>query len=304
MSAPNLHGEAVKLLIVDDEPFNVEIIVEYLEDGGYTLDTAHDGQQAWEKLQADPASYDVLILDRMMPRMDGMEVLRRVKSTPEMDSMPVIMQTALASKNEVLEGLRAGAYYYLTKPFEEELLVSVVGTAVEDRLRYRRVQAESGVASRTLTMMTGGQFQFQTLDAARDLALALSNAFPEPKKVVIGLSELFINAVEHGNLAISYQDKTELKENNDWENEIARRLRDPRFSDRQVTVEYRRNNGVISVLIRDQGNGFEWRKYTEMDPGRIFDSHGRGIAMSRMVSFDTIEYRGDGNEVEVTVKLS
>lgn len=62
---------------------------------------------------------------------DGMEVLRRVKSMPELKSMPVIMQTALASESEVLVGLRAGAYGYLTGPFEEQLLVSVVGAAVE-----------------------------------------------------------------------------------------------------------------------------------------------------------------------------
>jgi hypothetical protein len=57
------------------------------------------------------------------------------------------------------------------------------------------------------------------------------------------------------------------------------------------------------VCIKDQGDGFDFEKYLDMDPARAFDTHGRGIAMSRMLSFDSLDYRGCGNEVEVTVKV-
>jgi len=110
------------ILIVDDEEFNVDIIMDYLEDGGYNLETAYDGSEAWEKLQAEPEYFDVILLDRMMPNMNGMEVLLKIKEHPVLKTLPVILQTALAAKNEVLEGMQAGAYYYLTKPFEEAML--------------------------------------------------------------------------------------------------------------------------------------------------------------------------------------
>ena len=293
-----------RILIVDDEPLNVEILLEYLEDSGYELDTAEDGQEAWEKLEAAPEHYDVVILDRMMPRMNGMEVLARLKAHPVMQSIPVILQTALAAQDEILEGIQAGAWYYLTKPFDEELLLSVLGTAVEDRMRYRRLQEESSMAGRTFGMLCEGRFRFRTLEAARDLATMLANACPEPGKAVIGLSELLINAVEHGNLGISYDEKSRLREENRWEAEVERRLQDPVLGARQVEVHLLRGKDAIEISITDQGEGFDWQNYLDMDPARAFDTHGRGIAMSRMISFDRLEYRGCGNQVVVGINLA
>ena len=298
-----MYDSTAHILIVDDEPFNVEILLEYLEEGDYVLETAEDGQQAWNKLTAAPNYYDVVILDRMMPQLNGLQVLQRMKEHPQLQSVPVILQTALAAKQEILEGIQAGAYYYLSKPFEEELLRSVVDTAVEDRLRYRRLQAESNVAGRTFEMMCEGVFRFRTLEAARDLATVLANACPEPKKVVIGMSELLVNAVEHGNLGITYEEKSELRANENWEAEVARRLRDPVLGAREVVVRFKRNRQGVQVTITDEGEGFAWEKYMDMDPARAFDTHGRGIAMSRMISFDHIEYHGRGNEVVVAVSL-
>lgn len=292
-----------RILIVDDEPFNIEILLEYLEDSGYELDTAEDGQAAWDRLEAAPDHYDVVILDRMMPRMNGLEVLSRIKQHPVMQSIPVILQTALAAQDEILEGIQAGAWYYLTKPFDEDLLNSVLNTAVEDRRRYRRMQEESGMAGRAFGMMHEGRFRFRTLASARDLATMLANACPQPTRVVVGLSELLINAVEHGNLGISYEEKTRLREENRWEEAVEARLRDPVLGAREVEVHFQRRDGHIEMAIIDQGEGFDWRDYLEMDPARAFDTHGRGIAMSRMVSFDQVEYRGRGNEVRVRVDL-
>ena len=292
-----------RILIVDDEPLNVDILLEYLEDHGYELDTAVDGQEAWDKLEAAPDYYDVIILDRMMPRMNGLEVLSRIKQHPVMQSIPVILQTAVAAKDEILEGIRAGAWYYLTKPFEQALLCSILGTAIEDRLRYRRMQEESNAAGRTFGMLCEARFRFRTLEAARDLAMVLANACPQPSKAVIGMSELLVNAVEHGNLGIGYEEKSRLREEHRWEEEIARRLQDPQYADRQVEVHYRRDPAAVEVIIVDQGEGFDWQRYLDMDPARAFDTHGRGIAMSRLISFDSLEYRGRGNEVVVRVNL-
>ncbi|WP_043109193.1 response regulator [endosymbiont of unidentified scaly snail isolate Monju] len=293
-----------RLLIVDDEPLNIEILLEYLEDGGYELDTAEDGQEAWEKLEAAPDYYDVVILDRMMPRMNGMEVLSRIKAHPVMQSIPVILQTALAAHDEILEGIQAGAWYYLTKPFEEDLLRSVLGTAIEDRMRYRRMQEESSMASRTFGLLHEARFRFRTLESARDLATMLANACPQPGKVVIGLSELLINAVEHGNLGITYDEKSVLREEHRWEEEVTSRLQDPVLGAREVEVCYLRGDEAIEITITDEGDGFDWQAYLDMDPARAFDTHGRGIAMSRMISFERLEYRGCGNEVVAIIELA
>ncbi|MDR1995114.1 ATP-binding protein [Azonexus sp.] len=132
----------------------------------------------------------------------------------------------------------------------------------------------------------------------------LANTAPEPARVVLGLSELMLNAVEHGNLAIGYQEKSQLIKFGRLQQEVASRLDDPRFAARRVEIEVRRVADELSFLIRDQGVGFDWHGYLEMRPERAFDTHGRGIAMSRMVSFDRLEYRGCGNEVEAVIRLA
>ncbi len=289
------------ILVVDDEPFNLEILVEHLEDEGYDPLSAEDGLQAWQMLEQNPERFDTVLLDRMMPDMDGMEVLKRIKQHQLLAPLPVIMQTAKAGKDDVLEGLQAGAYYYLTKPFEKEAMLAIVDTAVADFRRYRSLQQDAAQTNDTLTLLEHGRFSFQTMEQGQALAKLLAKAWPNSQSLVIGLSELFFNAVEHGNLGISYQEKTRLVEQGDWHHEVDQRLSQPDNKEKKVTVDYRRLEDGLEFLITDNGDGFDWRKYLDMSPERVFDNHGRGIAMARMLSFQRIEYRGKGNQVLAVV---
>ncbi|MEN8132346.1 MAG: ATP-binding protein, partial [Pseudomonadota bacterium] len=217
--------------------------------------------------------------------------------------IPVIMQTAKASKHDILEGLQAGAYYYLTKPFERTQLLAIVQTAVNDHQRLTSLQTAVAQTNKTLSMMHKGEFKFRTLQEGRDLVSLLANASLEPTRVAIGLSELMINAVEHGNLGISYEEKSRYNAHDNWAYEVERRLSLPENAEKDVILSFERNDRELRFLIRDQGNGFDWQQYIEMSPERAFDTHGRGIAMAKAISFDQLEYRGKGNEVEAKLFL-
>ncbi|MBA1445372.1 MAG: response regulator [Gammaproteobacteria bacterium] len=298
-------GEPIPtILVVDDEVFNLEILSEHLEDAGYAPIVAENGRQAWNLLKETPERFDAVLLDRMMPEMDGMEVLAQIKAHPTLSALPVILQTAKAAKEDVLEGLQAGAYYYLTKPFNNDQLLAILKTAVGDYQHYRLLQQETQHTSHALTLMDKGQFTFRTLKEGRDLVTLLSNAHPEAAKVVMGLSELVINAVEHGNLGITYDDKSRLNEEGTWEEEVERRLALPENATKTVSLSFERARSEVRFLIHDQGDGFDWQDYLEMSPDRIFDTHGRGIAMARMVSFDQLEYLGNGNQVVATITMN
>jgi CheY-like chemotaxis protein/anti-sigma regulatory factor (Ser/Thr protein kinase) len=295
--------QSPRLLVVDDEPLNQEIIAEYLDDSPYSLQTADDGAIAWSILESQPKSFDAVLLDRMMPNMDGIEVIERMKKHPELCGVPVIMQTAAAAKDDVVSGLQAGAYYYLTKPFEEGVLRSIVDAAVEDYRRHCSLVEQLQTRDGVLHMIQSVELSIRTLDDARNTATFIADACPQPERVVMGFSELLVNGVEHGNLQISYADKSRLNSAGEWEGEIQRRLADPAHAHKRVKVEYRRTSDKVTVRITDEGNGFEWQRYLEMDSTRAFDSHGRGIAMARMLSFDKVTYLGSGNQVEVEVNL-
>lgn len=295
-------SENARVLIVDDNALDRKLLQAHLS-SNYELDFARDGVEAMSLLEEQPLSYDVVLLDRSMPRMNGIEVLTRIKSTPHLRMLPVILQTALADRPQIVEGIRAGAYYYLTKPYDGQTLTAVVGTAVRDFAEYKELQQRVRLGVECLTLIEHATLRIHTVDQARDTAAVLVNACPDPVSAVIGLTELLVNAVEHGNLGITYEDKTALNAAGTWDAEVRRRLALPENANKRVELIIDRTPGELRFTIRDEGPGFPWEKYVEVDTRRAFDNHGRGIAIARAMSFDRVEYRGNGNEVVATVKL-
>lgn len=292
-----MNDSAQIVLVVDDEAINLELISEYLRLSDIAYERVASGEQAWDLLQAHPERYCAVLLDRMMPGMDGMEVLSRIKSDKTLSTLPVIMQSGMLDKQSILEGLQAGAYYYLTKPYDRQTLLAIVNTAIGDYQRYLALQKNSRKTANTLKMMKKGQFSFRTLNDARDLAALLANACFDSDRVVLGLTELMINAVEHGNLGINYKEKSSLNSKGEWESEIINRLAQPEHKNKQAMVVFEKNSKEIVFRIYDQGEGFDWMPYLGISPERALDTHGRGIALANSISFDTIEYHGNGNEV-------
>ena len=291
------------ILVVDDEPVGRQMLVESLRDDGYAVVEVDSGAAAWREIDATPTRFEAILLDRMMPDMDGIEILRRVKQRLDLGHVPVIMQTGMTADVDVLEGLRAGAYYYLTKPFSTATLLAIVSAAIRDFRSHREMADEVRRQGSMLSCLVEGVFEFRTLEQARSLAALVAKAAPDPSRVVLGLSELMINAIEHGNLGIGYDRKTELIERGILVDEISRLLELPAFRDRKARLKLRRTTRELSFLIQDDGPGFDWCSYLEMSPERAFDTHGRGIAMSRLISFDRMEYRGSGNEVLAAISL-
>ena len=292
------------ILVVDDEPLNLGIIEEFLTGNGqpYIVESANDGVEAMEKLEANPDKYDVVLLDRMMPRMSGMEVLEKMSAHPELKYIPVILQTAKESKEDILEGLKAGAYYYLTKPFTSDMLHSIVKTAVKDRGYNKALLASLKVTKSSVKLLKNANFQFRSLEDVRAISSLIACTSEEPDKIAMGLTELMINAIEHGNLHIGYEEKSELRKQDKWESEIAKRLELPENKDKYASIAVVNDSASVTFAITDQGDGFEWDEFMEFDITSVMHNHGRGIAMVNKLYFSKLEYQGSGNIVIATVK--
>src|SRR5580704_8657433 len=115
---------AKKILVVDDERHIVRLVQVNLERAGYTVVTAFDGKEALEKVESEKP--DLVVLDVMMPYMDGFEVLKNLRKNPETRELPVIMLTAKAQDADVFRGWQSGVDCYLTKPFNPMELISFV----------------------------------------------------------------------------------------------------------------------------------------------------------------------------------
>ena len=133
--------EARTILIVDDEPDNVDLVDQHLRRLGYSTQLAYSGEEALELFERQRP--DCVLLDVMMPRMNGFEVCQRIKAaTGESDYVPVMMVTVLDDIDSIVEGLeRSGADDYLTKPFKPRELIARVSTLIRSKVYWDRLQA-------------------------------------------------------------------------------------------------------------------------------------------------------------------
>lgn len=117
------------VLVVDDQPHIVRLIQVNLEKEGFRVVTAGDGVEGM--LKARQIRPDLVILDVIMPRKDGFEVLRELKADAELQEIPVVMLTVKTHNADIVEGLKEGAELYLPKPFHPKELVSLVKRVME-----------------------------------------------------------------------------------------------------------------------------------------------------------------------------
>lgn len=150
-----------RILVVDDHSDNLELLRARLEAYGYGVDTASDGMAALDAVEKSPP--DLILLDVMMPGIDGMEVARRIKANDRLPFIPVIMQTALDSTESMVEGLGAGADDYITKPINFRELEARVKSllrvkALQDELADKNAQLLNMARTDALTGVDNRRF--------------------------------------------------------------------------------------------------------------------------------------------------
>ncbi len=291
------------IVVIDDEPGNLLLIEAYLEGSGDIVHSYANPADAMAYLLSGGAA-DAILLDRMMPGMDGLSFLQAVKCLPQIGRVPVILQTAASHPAQIAEGIEAGAYYYLTKPFSREVMTAVLDRALADYAGERAREAAATTMSTATGNILSATFRFHTLADVRIISTFLASLYPARDAAIFGIRELMLNAVEHGNLGVTYAEKTALVKAACWEQEIERRLGLPEHSGKLARARVDREGDCLILTIEDEGAGFDWVSYLEIDRARARDPHGRGIALSRRASFDSVTYIPPGNKVICTKRIT
>ncbi len=121
----------IRILAVEDDEWSLDILEDYLSEAGYEVIAVADCAAALQKLNENP-EVKVILLDRVLPAMDGIELIRDLKCDERFKSIPVVIQTALALPEQVLESSEAGALFHLSKPYDRSQLLRVVNAALQD----------------------------------------------------------------------------------------------------------------------------------------------------------------------------
>ena len=143
---PTVVRTPARILVADDTPANVRMLEKRLQHNGYDVVVARDGEEALAVAHATHP--DLILLDIMMPKVDGIAVCRRLKGDPAFPFTPIIMVTAMADSKDVVAGLEAGGDDYLTKPVDQQALVARVRSMLRIKALHDTVQAQTAELAR------------------------------------------------------------------------------------------------------------------------------------------------------------
>ncbi len=294
-----MQSQNIKVMAVDDDDINLEILIKNLKDSGYDTIAFKDGATAWTHMNDNPQSVDIVLLDKMMPKMNGMDVLSKMKEHSMLKNIPVIIQTGDVGVEEFRKGMEKGAYYYLCKPFDPSIMVAMVNAASRDWVQRNNLYEQMKNETSLSEMIKDGRFTYRTMSEAAKLASALSHNAEKPDRINTALLELMVNAVEHGILGIGNEEKGKLLTSNCLFDEIERRMNLEENLKKYVDVSVETIDDTVSVTICDNGEGFNWQKYIDFDPLRLTEPNGRGIATAKLMGTQ-VEFNESGNEVKCT----
>lgn len=293
------------ILIIDEEPNELSFLEQTLRDSGYTLRAAQSiaaGKAAIEKALRDGSrgELDAVILDWHAPDAEAIELLRWLETVPKSEQLEIIIQSSGAIPEKVQAGLDRGAFVHLAKGCQAEQLRDLVSAALASQQLRRSLREMTEQVQDCFAMLAQGTFEIRTPRQAELLSAHIGSACGEPQRG-IGVLELLVNGIEHGNLGITYEEKSRLLSERRYEQELERRLGLEHNRFKRVRATLTRIGDHLQILIVDCGPGFDYRRYLTFDKERFFDAHGRGILLARAAA--DVEYFEPGNLVRVTLPL-
>ena len=287
------------IMLVEDEELNLRMMEGMLSHLGHRLILARSGREALKKY--NKFLPDIVILDILMPKISGIEVLKEIRNRNV--GTIVIMVTASNKEEHAIESLRLGANNYLKKPVHYDDLIPLIhkyNSTIQKRTMQKLVLSK--MVSRKFIMEIENDLQLIP-KIAQYLATESSTLFDKDEIVSINLAllELLANAFEHGNLGISYSDKSKAIIEKRLDRLYEERLNSPKYTNRKIIIEFSMEKDYCEWIITDQGDGFNSSEYTQIDNDDRDNEHGRGIFISRF-HLDELEYLGNGNKVRALKK--
>jgi sigma-B regulation protein RsbU (phosphoserine phosphatase) len=287
-------GSKPRVLVVDDQEALRSLLARLLEREGFDPVQAEDGAQAVQLYKSE--SPLVVVSDIMMPKMDGLTLLNEIRRFDR--NATVILMTGQGNEDVLLKALRGGASNFFKKPFNVRELIDEIRKVVEFRLEAAR----SSLFSPLLVEETK-KFVLPKADAPffpiiNQITLQLPCLLPQEDilNLKIGIEEIITNAIEHGNLGISFEEKNKAIQDGRLGELIADRGRESDAAGRAVRINSRLTPEMFEIVICDDGSGFDWRTLPAVAPENLLAFNGRGIFLTK-ISFDEVVYNDAGNEV-------
>jgi CheY-like chemotaxis protein/anti-sigma regulatory factor (Ser/Thr protein kinase) len=282
-----------RVLVIEDESALRRMLAEGLTRMGHEVLLARDGSDGLEVFEKQRPN--IVLTDVRMPGKRGIEVLRHIKTIdPE---AKVVIMTGYGNEEIATEALRGGAINYLKKPFSFQDLHEVI----EKIANIQNLEINKKfVLEETKRIVMANEID-RVWGVVNQLLICAGNVCGKEKIQELGLAlyEIIVNAIEHGNLEITFDEKCEAMKHNGYEALLRERIADPVCSARRVVIDYRMIPGELHYCVADEGNGFDWQNLAYSDPSRNpLVPCGRGLFLAR-IYLDRVEFNRKGNKVHL-----
>jgi CheY-like chemotaxis protein len=282
------------VLVVDDQEALRTLLARLLEREGFDPVQAENGEQAIARYKSEAPL--VVVSDIMMPKMDGLSLLNEIRRIDR--NSTVILMTGQGNEDLLLKALRGGATNFFKKPFNVRELIDEIRKVVEFRLEAARSSLFSPLMveeTKTFLMPRADSPFFPIIN---QITLQLPCLLPEEEilNLKIGIEEAITNAIEHGNLGITFEAKSRAIAEGRLAQLIAEKGRESDAAGRSVRITSRLTADMFEITIRDDGEGFDWRNLPAVEPGNLLAFNGRGIFLTK-IYFDEVLFSDTGNEV-------
>lgn len=258
---------------------------------------------------AQSESFAVVVADAVQLTETTQQNLLNFFKSKQVKSAEIILFFDKSKIGTLLPEIIERASLLISSEKKPEEVLEIIETSKNKHKQKLRLKNDFEDTIHALSLLEQGQFKLKTLSEARAVSILLASLCPESTELTLGLSELLVNGIEHGNLEITFDEKGDLLSSGTWHAEIDRRLKLEKYRSKEVIIEFKRLKDKIEFIISDEGAGFDTTPFLKPDADKNFEDegvicfHGRGIKLANQICFDELEYFGTGSTVKATLYL-
>ena len=288
------------ILVVDDEEIIRYTLQKKLSKQGYNVIALEKAEDVLFILKEDEVQIDLIITEIRLRKMDGIELLRRINGLE--NPIPVLMITGHRNVEDAIRALRFGAIDYVRKPFDVDEIAASVRNILKSLSEQKLVKSfvKYSIYKKNIYKLPVDPEIINPLSVqlTKDLVLANICNKTTAENITMALRETISNSMFHGSLGVSsdIRDKEGIK---GFNQEIEKRLEDPKFKDETVQISYELTSDYVEYIIDDNGDGFDHRSLPDpRDPENFFKNSGRGLLIIR-VHMDEVSWNEKGNQIRL-----
>lgn len=213
----------------------------------------------------------------------------------------IILATQHENPSTIRQALKRGVFFFITPSYSTEMAITTLERAMNTEVSLASQLNALDPQSHLPYLVNQASFTIKTPTEAQTIATILGYIAPSPHRISVGLLELLLNAIEHGNLGIGFLKKSELLSNGSFHDYVNEKLSEPGYCDKQVSLKFNKSDDKFTYEITDQGKGFSPDAFLEFEQQRSLEKNGRGILIAKRYSFDELSFENDGRTVVASI---